>query len=299
MAVINGYMLIADISGYTAYLTTTELEHANPIILSLLKVLVEHMGEPLELWRLEGDAVMAYSTDEAFPSGETFLTICETLYNAFSALRLDIQANTDCPCRACAQVPDLDLKILVHHGPYEVVQIGPLRDISGKDVILVHRMTKTNVREVTGVRSYALISDAAFKAMGSPKGMTPYVEPIKHFGDVQMQVYDLAAAWARHRAARQRVYVPEAESQLTLRARIPVPPASLWQILVSANSKRQWVGLISVTVVSDDGRPGPGAEYHCVHDEMSFTSWVVDWEPFQYFSCRYLSPFKPHLSHFE
>ena len=107
MAVINGYMLIADISGYTAYLTTTELEHANPIILSLLKVLVEHMGEPLELWRLEGDAVMAYSTDEAFPSGETFLTICETLYNAFSALRLDIQANTDCPCRACAQVPGM------------------------------------------------------------------------------------------------------------------------------------------------------------------------------------------------
>ena len=39
----TGYLLIADISGYTAYLTSSEQEHANPILKSLLTTLVEQV----------------------------------------------------------------------------------------------------------------------------------------------------------------------------------------------------------------------------------------------------------------
>ncbi len=53
------------------------MDHANPILSSLLEALVMQVGEPLHLWRMEGDAVLAYSTSRGFPSCETFLTICE------------------------------------------------------------------------------------------------------------------------------------------------------------------------------------------------------------------------------
>ena len=49
MTATTGYLLIADISGYTAYLTSSELEHANPVLRSLLTAMVEQIGEPLSL----------------------------------------------------------------------------------------------------------------------------------------------------------------------------------------------------------------------------------------------------------
>ena len=200
MASHTGYLLIADISGYTAYLTSTEMDHATPVIASLLEAMIERLGDPLHLWRTEGDAVLAYTTDQTFPDGDTFLTICEDLYNTFAVRRQDIEANTTCECRACAQLPALDLKILVHHGPFDDMNIGPMRDISGPDVILVHFMTKTDVREATGIKTYALLSQAAYEAVGTPTGTVPYSTSFEHFGTVDMQVYDLGAAWERIRA---------------------------------------------------------------------------------------------------
>jgi len=66
----TGYLLMADIPGYTAYLTSSEQEHATPILRSLLTTLVEQIGEPLHLGGMEGDAILAFSTQQEFPSGE-------------------------------------------------------------------------------------------------------------------------------------------------------------------------------------------------------------------------------------
>jgi hypothetical protein len=51
MSVHTGYLLIADISGYTSYLTASEQEHANPILRSLLTALVEQINEPINTSR--------------------------------------------------------------------------------------------------------------------------------------------------------------------------------------------------------------------------------------------------------
>ncbi|MVO14190.1 DUF2652 domain-containing protein [Parasedimentitalea huanghaiensis] len=184
--------MIADISGYTQFLTSSELEHANPILQSLLSAMVEQVGEPLQFWKMEGDAVQAYSTQQGFPTGETFLATCGNLYNAFATRRQNIIANTTCTCQACANVTGLDLKIIDHHGEFEEMQVGPMKDISGADVILVHRMTKTDVGSVTGIRSYALFSEAAVRAMDIEDALVPYSHPFEHFGEVSMQVYDRA-----------------------------------------------------------------------------------------------------------
>ena len=53
MTTHNGYLLIADISGYTQFLTSSELEHANPILKSLLSSMVEQVGEPMHFWKME------------------------------------------------------------------------------------------------------------------------------------------------------------------------------------------------------------------------------------------------------
>ena len=291
MTTHTGYLLIADISGYTQFLTSSEQDHANPILQSLLSSLVEQVGEPMHFWKMEGDAVLAYSTQQEFPSGETFLTICENLYNAFATCRQNIIANTTCPCRACANVGMLDLKILAHHGKFDEMVVGPVKDISGADVILVHRMTKTDVKTATGIRSYALFSDAAVEAMGIATALVPFSQPFQHFGDVSMQVYDLAKAWENFRASRERKFLEERDGIWTYRRHLDVPIAVAWEALTEPKLKAQWMqGMRAVTVENPENRIGRGSNYHCAHEAADFFYQVTDWEPFEYFSTRIGDP---------
>lgn len=297
MTTHTGYLLIADISGYTQFLTSSEQDHANPILRSLLTSLVEQVGEPLNLWKMEGDAVLAYSTQQEFPSGETFLTICENLYNAFATRRQTIIANTTCPCQACANVGLLDLKIMAHHGSFDEMRIGSMSDISGADVILVHRMAKTDVREATGVRSYALFSDAAVAAMGIEAVLLPFSQSFEHFGEVSMQVYDLAKAWEKFRAKRERHFLEEADGVWTYRRHLDIPIAVAWEALTAPELKQRWMtDMKSVTVDNPEGRLGAGSNYHCAHEAADFRYWVTDWEPFDYFSTRIADPGRDGIS---
>jgi uncharacterized protein YndB with AHSA1/START domain len=287
MTVHNGYFLIADISGYTAFLTSSEQDHANPILKSLLTSLVEQVGDPLHFWRMDGDAVLAYTTSEEFPSGEIFLSICENFYNAFATCRRDIIANTTCPCQACANVSNLDLKIIAHHGSFEEMKFGPVTDISGADVILVHRMAKTDVKEVTGIRSYALFSAAAVKAMDIDAALVPYSQKFEHFGEVPMQVYDLGAAWEKFRNEGERFFLEESDGVWTYRRHFDIPIAIVWEALTAPELKQRWmVNMKSVTVDRPEGRIGSGSNYHCAHEAADFFYWITDWEPFDYFSTR-------------
>ena len=291
MTLHHGYLLIADISGYTAFLTQSELDHANPILGALLGALVEQVGDPLTLWRMEGDAVLAYTTDEEFPTGEAFLTICENLYNTFAAHRQNIVANTTCTCRACANVGGLDLKIIAHHGVFEEMKIGPMTDISGPDVILVHRMGKTDVKEATGIRSYAMFTQAALDFMQIPReAIVDYDTSFEHFGDVHCGVYDLAAAWERDRAGRERHFLSEEDGVWTKLHTFRANPQVVWQALTDARWKKRWMMMIDVTAQNPVYRLGTGTRYHCVHDTMEFSYTVTDWEPLHYFSTRIDDP---------
>jgi len=297
MTTHTGYLLIADISGYTQFLTSSEQDHANPILQSLLSSMIDQVGEPMHFWKMDGDAVLAYSTQQEFPSGETFLTICENLYNAFTTCRQNIIANTTCPCQACANVNMLDLKIIAHHGNFDEMQIGPVKDISGAEVILVHRMAKSNASKTTGVRSYALFSDAAVEAMGIKAALVPFSQPFEHFGEVSMQVYDLAKAWEKFRANRERYFLEEEDGVWTYRHHFDHPIAITWEALTAPNLKQDWmVGMLSVTVDNPEGRIGTGSAYHCAHEAADFRYWVTDWEPFDYFSTRISDPAREGIS---
>ena len=297
MTTHTGYLLIADISGYTAFLTSSEQDHANPILKSLLEALLGQVNEPLHFWRMDGDAVLAYSTSEEFPSGEVFLSICENFYNAFAARQRDIIANTTCPCQACANVSELDLKIMAHHGSFEEMKFGPATDISGSDVILVHRMAKTDVKATTGIGSYALFSDAAVEAMDIDAALTPFSQEFEHFGEVSMKVYDLGAAWEKFRKAGERHFIEEADGVWTCRHHFDLPIAIVWEALVAPEIKQRWmVDMKAVTVDRPEGRIGPGSNYHCAHEAADFFYWVTDWEPFDYFSTRIKDPAREGVS---
>lgn len=79
----RGYLVLADISGYTAFLTGTELEHASGVIEDLTASIVDHLPLPLRLVKIEGDAVFTYAPGEVFSNGERVLELIEQCYVAF------------------------------------------------------------------------------------------------------------------------------------------------------------------------------------------------------------------------
>jgi hypothetical protein len=59
MPTSTGYLVLADISGYTHYLAGVELDHAHEVLTELLETIVGSFRALLTISKLEGDAVFA------------------------------------------------------------------------------------------------------------------------------------------------------------------------------------------------------------------------------------------------
>ncbi len=285
MAQEKGYLVIADISGYTAFLTQVELEHAEGIMKSLFDTLVKEMHSPLAISKLEGDAIFAYAPDGSFVQGQTLLEAIENIYCAFAQSLESMQRSTTCTCKACELIPTLDLKFVLHHGTYMLSEIGGRQELSGPDVILAHRLLKNNITESSGYIAYVFLSQACADAMALgelKEGMKTHTENYEHLGDVNGYVHDLHLVWEREREMR-RIYVDPDESWFKVEVDVPGKPALVWDYLADPQLRRHWLQADGMTAEgADKGRLGVGSEYHCAHGDLTVIQTVVDWKPFDY-----------------
>ena len=96
----------------------------------------------------------------------------------------------------------LDLKVIVHCGEYVAHEVAGRQQLHGLDVIRAHRLLKNSVWERTGIRAYALFTEAAVDAMGVPDvlaGAPRHVETSAELGDIPVLVADLTrigSSWA-------------------------------------------------------------------------------------------------------
>ena len=153
----QGYLVLGDISGYTSFLTSTELEHAHGIVAELTQVLIARLGEPLRFVELEGDAVFAYAPAAAFADAERLLDMIEGCYVAFQLRLEEMRRATTCTCSACSLIGALDLKFVAHLGSFVQQQTPTGPKPIGPDVILVHRLLKNHIADVFGTKAYAFL----------------------------------------------------------------------------------------------------------------------------------------------
>ncbi len=155
----HGYLVLADISGYTSFVAKTELEHSHEILTELLELLVEKFKPLMTISKLEGDAVFAYAGENIFARGDTLLEFMESVYVAFRDRQISMRRKTTCTCNACRNIPSLDLKFIAHHGDYIIQNIANTRELVGSDVNLIHRLSKNHVAESTGWRAYMMFTE--------------------------------------------------------------------------------------------------------------------------------------------
>ena len=187
-----GYLVLADISGYTSFVAKTEIEHAEKAISILLGTIIERMDDKLTIVKLEGDAVFSYIADDQMSDCKAMLELLDDTYRIFRDSARDLHAQATCPCRACKAIPTLDLKFFVHHGEYVIQQVAGIKDLLGSDVTLIHRLAKNRVTESTGRNGDVLFTGKCLESMQADK--KPFVqqaETYEHLGDVETYVMNM------------------------------------------------------------------------------------------------------------
>lgn len=183
----TGYLVLADISGYTSFVAKTEIEHAGMALSYLLETIVEQLDDLLVISKLEGDAVFAYVEEDKLEDCQKLLHLIDQTYLAFREKALSLHSQATCPCRACQSLPTLDLKFILHHGDFVMQQVAGIRDLLGTDVNLIHRLLKNGIAESTGWKGYAVFTDTAVEQLQCDKDkFFKRCETYEHLRDVDI-----------------------------------------------------------------------------------------------------------------
>ena len=292
----KGFLLIADITGYTMFLTSSELEHAQGVLDALFKSIFAEIKAPIVLSNLQGDAALAYLPEANLPQRQFPLDAIERIYCSFANTLGAMRLNTTCSCNACRNMGSLDLKFFLHHGEYAMQTLAGRSELQGPEVIRLHRLMKNSVTKTTGIKAYALVTQQAADAIGLPAffaSATRHVEHTGEFGDTICYVYDLAPVFAKWRASR-RVFVTRDEPLAfeSMEVDLPVPPSVAWAYITDVEKKIRWQrGLDAMTMSGlAGGRVAPGAIQHCAHGKGTTVHEIVDWRPFDYVSYHIGTP---------
>jgi uncharacterized protein YndB with AHSA1/START domain len=284
----QGYLVLADISGFTAFVTSTELEHSQAIMRELLELIVQRLTPTLTLAALEGDAVFAYLPESRLTRNEMLFELIEATYVTFRERQLNMQRNTTCLCQACRALSSLDLKFIAHYGAYITPHIAERDELMSLDVRLVRERWLKNPIGGEAMRGHALFTDVCLAQMGvSAEGMTAHSASYEHIGAVPAHSLSLRAYYQALLDAR-RVFITAEEADATFARDFAAPPPVVWDWLNDPHKRNQWMmsGQVWSVGARLRGRTAIGTTNHCDHKGTRATETILDWRPFDYFTAQ-------------
>lgn len=142
----RGLLFIPDISGFTRFVTETEIEHSRLIIQELLELLINTNKMGLEISEIEGDAILFYRFGESPDLKELYNQVAD-MFCAFHRHLSAYDQRRYCYCRACTAASDLTLKIITHYGEFTTYSVKNFRKLIGKDIIVAHQLLKNDIEQ--------------------------------------------------------------------------------------------------------------------------------------------------------
>jgi hypothetical protein len=201
----RGTLLLADISGYTAFLQAVAVAHAAdmaagtfvpkayPLLTSLIDGIVERIAPPFVLSKLEGDAVFVFAAEgELGVSGQSVVDCLTACYGAYRARLHEASELMTCTCDACLSIGRLELKFVLHQGKYIVQSVAGHQELLGPDVTISHLLLKNHVADLVGRSAYALVTESAAAYLDVPlERALPITEEYDHYAPVRASVLTL------------------------------------------------------------------------------------------------------------
>ena len=184
---------IADMSGYTKFIFSNEKEisHSQMVIRELITTLYDEVNLPLQLVRIEGDAIFLYAIkDDPEQSWESvsknLVSNMMTFFKVFANKISELTIHKICNCTACTNIEQLKLKVVVHSGRAAFYRVNEHQELTGTGPIVVHRLLKNSVE----ADEYILLTEAAYNELPVPEGkVEEREETYEDIGTIKTYVY--------------------------------------------------------------------------------------------------------------
>ena len=276
-----GFLVLADITGFTPFVATTELEHSQEILQNMLKGIVSFLTPTFKLAEVEGDAVFVYS--DGLSRHDMVLEVLESAYFAFRDRKASLTRIRTCHCKACETASSLDLKFIVHYGDYIMNNVSGKNKPLGSSVNIAHRLLKNHVVEATGWSAYALFTKDCLDAIQIyPDKLHEQQEEYEHIGKIQTFSINLDEHYKNYLSDR-RVYLGAEDADFVVREDFPVAPPLLWEWTNDPKKRTLWALGADWQAGSRPSRTTRrGATNHCVNSKV--IEKILDYRPFQYYT---------------
>jgi hypothetical protein len=274
-------LFIPDISGFTKFVQTTEVEHSQHVIAELLEVLIEANTQQLQLAEVEGDALFFYKEDQIL-SQEKLLAQIETMYTAFySHLKL-LAKHRICPCLACSSAVNLELKIVAHVGDLQFIEVQNNRKPFGESVIKAHRLLKNSVES----DNYVLLSNDLASEIDMPldykSTLFRFRESVNTYDNQPLHYIfsEIAVSNLKLQPFQQgKTVTIERTPNLLFERTYPVNAKELLEVITNYKYRHLWTEGAEEILYNDGEVTRLGSEHTCVIGGKHFDFTVVNKPP--------------------
>ncbi|MCI5058562.1 MAG: DUF2652 domain-containing protein [Flavobacteriales bacterium] len=257
----NASIFLPDISGFTNFQSSVEIEHSTHIISELLEILIKTNRLNFKVSEIEGDAILFYRLGDP-PSFREMNEQVEEMFMEFHRHLYLYKRDRICQCGACCNAELLDLKFILHSGEIALNSIGKHQKIIGPDVTAAHRLLKNDVMN----DSYFLLSEHVYSSTDFElfnKGSNEY-EGIGEINYVWKDLSELKSKIPELPARKIKIEEYKNSVSLLTSADITAPLLKVHQYVTDVELKPKWsFGLRAI----GDYEKGPqkiGSKHACI-----------------------------------
>jgi len=243
----EGTFILADIGGYTGFLTGVGIEHGKKVTSNLFNSMLKANHGHWKVGNVEGDCIFFYREGREQP--ETLLAHARNLYEDFCGQIIDISGGGACPCGVCTKINQLALKVVVHAGEFDIQRIGGRRELIGADVVTAHRLLKNSVP----VEEYILFTTRSLEGLSAPSQIAAHgQDEYEEIGRVSYSYLDLEPI-RRGIEAGNRLFLAPDQARVSLTIDIDAPPAVVWDTMSDRDKRIEWQGLKELVELPAEG----------------------------------------------
>ncbi|RPI65811.1 MAG: DUF2652 domain-containing protein [Ignavibacteriales bacterium] len=259
----NATILIPDISGFTEFVTRTELDHSSHIINELLNLIISQNYSGFSLSEIEGDAVLFYKKGDIL-SKQLLVKQCLDIFSKFHEQLKYIERDVVCRCGACQSASHLSLKFIIHYGTIKEFRIADIVKASGIDMIIAHRLLKNNINS----NEYILISSSCLNGLSDKEETSglkwrTHIEKYPAIGDIVVEFADLQEIKKGIPPIPERKTYVRHEGGDTMEIEIEATIEEVYQKLIDLDSIPKW--MVGVTGIKRDiGVERIGTKHICM-----------------------------------
>jgi len=142
----GAFFCVPDITGFTKFISTSDLSFSSSFIPGLLRRLVNANIIKMNVGEIEGDAIFFYRTGR-LPSVSAVARQCKLLFQTFHNYLQAVEKED--PENFAKHLADgqMGLKIIIHYGDIMAANIKGRTKLIGQNVIIAHKLLKNGIQE--------------------------------------------------------------------------------------------------------------------------------------------------------